>query len=157
LTFPSPEIGLVISYSYLWRYERAAGHTEGKYDRPAAIILVQEQGLKPLVTVVPITHSLPRTADVAIPSPRKVAAELGFDSQQSWVVVSDSNQFTYPGFDLRENKEGQYSYGFIAPKFMEQIQQKFVELAEQGLQPTSRDDTQTLPTSAKPSKKSNAD
>jgi hypothetical protein len=56
MEFPQPEIGLVISYSYLWRDEAEAGHVEGRKNRPCAIVLVvqQAEGKAPVVTVVPI-------------------------------------------------------------------------------------------------------
>ena len=39
MTFPSPQPGLVIRYSYLWRREAAAGREEGVKDRPCAVIV----------------------------------------------------------------------------------------------------------------------
>jgi len=55
MEFPQPEIGLVISYSYLWSDEAEAGHVEGRKNRPCAIVLVVQQveGKAPVVTVVP--------------------------------------------------------------------------------------------------------
>lgn len=41
--YPEPELGLVISYSYLWSDEAAAGHAEGRKNRPCAILLVIQQ------------------------------------------------------------------------------------------------------------------
>lgn len=41
--YPEPEIGLVISYSYLWSEEAVAGHAEGRKNRPCAILLVIQQ------------------------------------------------------------------------------------------------------------------
>jgi hypothetical protein len=151
--YPSPEPGLVISYSYLWRNEAAAGQVEGTKPHPAAMILVQEQGLKPLVTVVPITHSAPSGSDVAIAIPPRLAARLGLDAKPQWVIVSEANQFHWPGFDIEPNKNGDYVYGFVAPELLKQIAAKFAECAEAGLKPVSRDDTQPAVASAKPSSK----
>jgi hypothetical protein len=66
--YPEPELGLVISYSYLWSEEAAAGHAEGRKNRPCAILLViqQAEGEPPRVTVAPITHSPPHDPGVAI-------------------------------------------------------------------------------------------
>jgi hypothetical protein len=36
---PQPEVGLVISYSYLWKEEEERGQIEGRKDRPCAIML----------------------------------------------------------------------------------------------------------------------
>jgi hypothetical protein len=141
--------------AYLWRKEADAGSVEGVKIHPAAIILVQEQGLRPLVTIVPITHSEPRGTDVAIAIPAAVSSNLGLDRRPHWVIVSEANQFHWPGFDIEENKQGSYYYGFVPPKLFEQIRDKFVECAEAATQKTiSRDDDQPALTSAKPSGKS---
>jgi len=151
--YPSPEPGLVVSYRYLWRDEANAGRTEGTKTHPAAIILVQEQGLKPLVTVVPITHSAPSGSDVAIAIPPRLASHIGLDTKPHWVIVSEANQFHWPGFDIEENRNGDYYYGFVSPKLLEQIAAKFVECAESGMSPVSRDDDQPASAAAKPSSK----
>ena len=153
MDYPSPEPGLVLSYSYLWRKEEAAGRVEGTKPHPAAIILIQEPGLKPLVTVVPITHSAPSSSDVAIAIPPRLAAHWGLDAKPHWVIVSEANQFHWPGFDIEPNKKGNYYYGFVSPKLLEQIAAKFVECAEAGATPISRDDVQPASATAKPSSK----
>jgi hypothetical protein len=43
MEFPQPEVGLVISYSYLWSDEAEAGHVEGRKNRPCAIVLVVQR------------------------------------------------------------------------------------------------------------------
>ncbi len=42
MPLPEPRPGLVISYSYLWRDQNEAGETEGRKDRPCAIIAAVE-------------------------------------------------------------------------------------------------------------------
>jgi hypothetical protein len=37
MAIPTPEVGLVISYGYLWHYEHQAGQEEGRKDRPCVI------------------------------------------------------------------------------------------------------------------------
>ena len=56
MAYPEPEVGLVISYSYLWSDEAADGHVDGRKDRPCAIVMAVQQGegQPPLVAVVPI-------------------------------------------------------------------------------------------------------
>ena len=101
--FPEPEVGLVLSYSYLWSDEAEAGHVEGRKDRPCAIILVvrQTEGPSPVVAVVPITHTPHPRLDAAIEIPPAVRRHLWTDDQPSWMVLEDLNVFTWPGFDLR--------------------------------------------------------
>lgn len=151
MAVPSPEAGLVLSYAYLWRDEAAAGYVEATESHPAVIVLVQEQGLKPLVTVVPITHSKPRQKDIAVELPPKVAVHLGLDNETHWVIVNESNQFTWPGFDIRKARHGAEYYGHVPPKLLEQIASAFVKCAEAGAKSTPRDEAQPV-TSARPSR-----
>jgi hypothetical protein len=59
MAHPEPEVGLVISYSYLWSDEAAAGHVEGRKARPCAIVMAvrHDEEQPPRVAVIPITHS----------------------------------------------------------------------------------------------------
>jgi hypothetical protein len=123
--FPTPEAGLVISYSYLWQHEAAAGQVEGRKNRPCAIVLVvqdQEEGTQ-RVTVAPITHSPPANPEHAIAIPAPVKRHLGLDDQPSWIVLDDFNVFAWPGFDLRPipGQPGQFSYGFLPPQLFNQV------------------------------------
>ena len=70
MTLPTPERGLVISYAYLWHFEHRQGREEGGKDRPCAIILAVENSDDGcLVTVAPITHTAPSTAEAAVEIP----------------------------------------------------------------------------------------
>lgn len=152
--FPQPEVGLVISYSYLWSDEAEAGHVEGRKNRPCAIVLVvrQTEGSAPVVAVVPITHSLHRNADAAIEIPTRIKRHLGLDDQPSWIVLDDFNVFTWPGYDLRPvpGQQDRYHYGLLPPRLFEDIVRKFSELRRQGQTArTSRDDA-IMPSDNKP-------
>lgn len=142
MAYPEPEVGLVISYSYLWADEAAQGYAEGRKTRPCAIVLVVEKnkGGPPRVVVAPITHSRPRDPDGAVEIPRAVKRHLGLDSEHSWVVVDDFNLFTWPGFDLRKipGFDDRYSYGLIPPRFFQIIKLKFAERRASALS-TARD------------------
>jgi hypothetical protein len=143
--FAEPEVGLVISYSYLWSDEAEAGQVEGRKDRPCAIVLVVQrtEGEAPIVTVVPITHSPHRNPDASIEIPPAVKRHLGLDNQPSWIVLDDLNVFTWPGYDLRPvpGQKDRYHYGLLPPKLFESVVRKFSELRRQGQAArTSRDD-----------------
>jgi hypothetical protein len=145
MEFPQPEVGLVISYSYLWSDEAEAGHVEGRKNRPSAIVLVvqQAEGKAPVVTVAPITHSPPRGLETGVEIPLAVKRHLGLDDQPSWIVLDDFNVFTWPGYDLRPvpGQKDRYHYGLLPPRFFESIIRKFSELRRQGrTAQTSRDD-----------------
>jgi hypothetical protein len=137
--FPEPEVGLVISYAYLWKEEEERGQVEGRKDRPCAIVLAVDHpdpnagGLK-RVAVAPITHVPPNDPNVAVEIPARVKEYLGLDSDRSWVVLEEVNVFTWPGFDLRPVRRGEtrVEYGMLPPKFFQQLIAKFTELHTQG-------------------------
>lgn len=145
MAYPEPEVGLVISYSYLWSDEAAAGHVEGRKSRPCAIVMAVQHAEEgpPLVAVVPITHSAHSDPETAVEIPRRVAEHLGMDSEPCWVVLEDVNVFTWPGYDLRQipGQAGRYDYGLLPPRFFETIVKRFAELRQRRrITETSRDD-----------------
>ena len=130
MPLPTPEPGLVISYSYLWREERDEGHEEGRKDRPSVIVLaVEREGDgATLVTVLPITHSQPRNPKSAVEIPLAVKRHLGLDDARSWIVVSEGNEFVWPGYDLRKRpRTDRYDFGFLPPRLFEQVRDAFGE------------------------------
>ena len=145
MAYPEPEVGLVISYSYLWDDEASAGHVEGRKPRPCAIVMTVRHAEErpPVVAVVPITHSPHPDPETAIEIPPPVSAHLGLDNNTSWVVLEDVNVFTWPGYDLRQIPEqpGRYDYGLLPPRFFEMIVERFTKLRQAGrISETTRDD-----------------
>ena len=137
--FPDPEVGLVISYSYLWKEEEKQGLVEGRKDRPCAIVLTvevpaAESNRRNQVAVVPITHSPPHDSSVAVEIPPRVKEHLGLDGERSWAILDEVNVFTWPGFDLRpiRRDEARIDYGLLPPKFFDRLIEKFKELRSQG-------------------------
>jgi len=130
LSWPIPQPGLVIRYSYLWHREARSGQEEGLKDRPCAIVLAsQNEDGTTRVYVLPITHSPPVHVGEAIEIPAPVKARLGLDGQRSWVVISEANVFTWPGPDLRfQPGKGPESsvYGFLPPAFFRVVRQRFL-------------------------------
>lgn len=133
MSLPAPEAGLVIRYSYLWLREHQEGREEGVKDRPCAIILATQAadgGTR--ARVVPVTHSPPASAAEAIELPASVKRLLGLDDARSWVVLSESNLFTWPGPDLRrvgDDAGASVAYGFLPPGFFRALQTRFLQLA----------------------------
>jgi len=94
MSFPTPEAGLVISYSYLWRHEHDAGAEEGRKNRPCVIILaVEKKDGNTLVTVAPITHSEPKGKNLGLEIPPRVKQHIELDHEKSRVIISEVNQF----------------------------------------------------------------
>jgi hypothetical protein len=129
MTIPDPEAGLVISYAYLWRDEHLAGREEGVKDRPSVVVLVIERKGDefPSVTVLPITHSPPGDPKAAIEIPARIKSHLGLDDARSWIVVSEGNEFTWPGFDLRKRPNCEkYEHGILPGRFFDQVVEAFL-------------------------------
>lgn len=133
MPLPVPEPGLVISYSYLWRSEHARGQEEGAKDRPCAIILAARAAAgETVVTVLPITHSAPTTADDAVEIPLTVKRRLGLDEARSWVVVGEVNRFVWPGPDLRPVSRAEpdrFDFGPLPPALFRRIRDRFLACA----------------------------
>ncbi|HLY54251.1 MAG TPA: hypothetical protein VKS60_01765 [Stellaceae bacterium] len=118
MALPAPELGLVVSYAYLWHSEYQLGREEGVKDRPCAIVLIKrEVDGDTSVTVVPITHVPPASSEDAVELPAATKRRLGLDEAQSWVVISEVNEFIWPGPDLRpvSRGRGRFDYGFLPP------------------------------------------
>jgi hypothetical protein len=82
---PEPVPGLVIRYSYLWYNEHRQGREEGQKDRPCAIVAAVRSGesATPRVLVLPVTHSPPQDAKLAVEIARRVKERLRLDANRS--------------------------------------------------------------------------
>lgn len=131
MTWPRPEPGLVIRYSYLWAREEAEGREEGVKDRPCAIVLVVAGGSgRQTVRVLPVTHSPPENPDDALEIPLAITQRLGLDEARSWVVTSEANDFVWPGPDLRPAVSGDpksAAFGCLPPRFFDALKQRLME------------------------------
>jgi hypothetical protein len=132
VSLPNPEPGLVIRYSYLWLREHREGREEGTKDRPCAIVLTsRHHGDETQVLVVPVTHSPPENIADALELPPSVKQHLGLDTERSWVVLSESNLFDWPGPDLRrvgDRDNSSVAYGFLPPRLFAELRRRFLAL-----------------------------
>jgi hypothetical protein len=131
VSIPTPIPGLVICYSYLWAREHKKGAEEGLKARPSAIVAARQivEG-REVVTVVPITHTPPENPDDAVEIPPALKAHLGLDDQRSWIVVTETNDFLWPGPDLRPvpgKKPTRFAYGMLPPRFFAHIRDKILQ------------------------------
>jgi hypothetical protein len=119
VTVPVAAPGLVIRYAYLWESEARQGREEGVKDRRCAVVLtVLREGKHPIVRVLPITHTPPAHPDDGLEIPRATQERLGLDSDRSWVILTEANDFIWPGPDLRPlpgADPGSVAYGFLPP------------------------------------------
>ncbi len=133
MVLPTPHPGLVVSYAYLWSDEARRGRDEGVKDRPCAIVVARRlaEG-KVIVTVVPVTHSPPSNPDAAIEMPPALKAHLGLDGERSWIILSEYNEFLWPGPDLRPTaRNGGFVYGVLPPSFFLRMRERLLTLAGQ--------------------------
>jgi PemK-like, MazF-like toxin of type II toxin-antitoxin system len=125
VALPTPELGLVLNYAYLWHDEHLAGKEEGRKNRPSVIVLCskREEDQSVVVTVLPITHSAPKKSTSAIEIPQAIKHHLGLDDARSWIMLTEGNDFIWPGYDLRKvPSANDYAFGFLPPRFFRQIQ-----------------------------------
>ena len=143
MPLPTPKLGLVISYAYLWHHEQQAGHDEGRKNRPCVIIVAVERADEAtLVTVVPVTHLAPADPSLAIELPPAIKQHLGLDPERSWVMLHEGNRFAWPGYDLRPvpHAKDRYDYGFLPPRLFAALVERFRGVwATRGGQAVSRD------------------
>jgi len=126
-----PKVGWVLRYSYLWHWQYLEGREEGDKDRPAlvlAIVARLDDGT-PTVRVLPITHTPPGKAEDAIEILPATKRRLGLDDDRSWIVLTESNRFVWPGPDIRP-VDGETGYaGPLPPALFNEVKRRFVELA----------------------------
>lgn len=133
MPLPKPVPGLVIRYSYLWYSEHLEGREEGQKDRPCAIIasIQADESGNTRVLVLPVTHSPPDQASLAVEIPAKVKQRLQLDDARSWVMLSEWNEFIWPGPDLRRlpgADESSVAYGMLPPRLFASIRDRFLAL-----------------------------
>lgn len=134
MALPVPELGLIISYGYLWRSEYEQGQEEGLKERPCAIVMmIKNEDDETVVSVVPITHSAPANPEDALEIPLLTKQRLGLDSERSWVVVNEINRFIWPGPDLRpvsRSAPDRFAYGVLPPSFFRQVRDRLRACAQ---------------------------
>lgn len=135
MSFPEPVPGLVIRYAYLWKREYDEGREDSSKDRPCAIVVsVVDEDEEREVLVLPITHAPPDREGDAIEIPLETKKRLGLDSERSWIMITEANEFVWPGPDLRPvpgRDTSTIAYGSLPPRLFAHVRDKFLERIEQ--------------------------
>jgi hypothetical protein len=119
MALPLPKAGQVIRYAYLWWNEARTGRQDGGKDRPCGIVLTRlTTGGRTAAYVLPITHTPPLKNENGVEIPPATKRRLGLDAEQSWIITTEINQFTWPGPDIRPTASGDYVYGYLPEKLM---------------------------------------
>jgi hypothetical protein len=87
------------------------------------------------VFILPITHSPPAPGTEAIEIPASVCRSDGLDAARSWVVLSEFNEFVWPGFDLGivpGRKPHTVAYGYLTAGFFARIRERWLALDAAG-------------------------
>jgi hypothetical protein len=91
--------------------------------------VVDEDGDKE-VLVLPITHSPPANPADALEIPTAIKARLALDGERSWIMITEANEFVWPGPDLRPvpgRDTSTIAYGPLPPRFFAHVRDKFLE------------------------------
>jgi hypothetical protein len=114
-----PQPAQVIRYAYLWWSEARVGRDHGTKDRPCGVILTRITSAgNTVVYVLPITHTAPLKDEDGIEIPQATKRRLGLDTERSWIITTELNQFAWPGPDIRPTASGEYLYGYLPEKLM---------------------------------------
>ena len=101
-------------------------------DRPVAVVLVTRSadGLDQ-VHVVPMTTRPPRRDQQAIAVPPAVRRQLGLSAERFWIILTEWNRFTWPGYDIRpiRGREPAVSFGFLPAGLFRQVRDGIVSAA----------------------------
>jgi len=79
---------------------------------------------------MPVNNVPPRDPNDAVEIPAALKAHLGLDDLPSWIVVTESNDFLWPGPDLRPLPNAtprRYDYGMLPPRFFIHVRNKILE------------------------------
>lgn len=81
------------------------------------------------IRVLPITHTPPADSADAIEIPAETKNRLRLDDERSWIVLTESNRFVWPGPDLRPVDSGSGYYGALTPRSFAEVKRRFVAIA----------------------------
>jgi len=82
--------------------------------------------------VAPVTHSPPEAPTDAVELPANVKRDLGLDRERSWIVITETNRFLWPGPDVRPIEGGSPLYGAIPDWLFARVRRGIGSLAERG-------------------------
>jgi hypothetical protein len=136
MALPAPVPGLVVRYSYLWNQEYRQGRRMRDWENEDTNLAtrVRADHTDDRAGAILFTFVTPSDMEFAVEIPAKVKERLALGQEQSWVVLSEWNEFIWPGPDLRlvHGAEFSVAYGVLPPSFFSRLRDRFVALAEAG-------------------------
>jgi hypothetical protein len=95
------------------------GREDGVKDRPCSIVLTRiTTASRTIAYVLPVTLTPPLKDEDGVEIPATTTQRLGLDTERSWIITTELNQFTWPGPDLRPTASGEYVYSYLPEKLM---------------------------------------
>ncbi len=134
MLLPSPELGLVVQYSYAFHSKTRNIGDAGK-NRPCLIAAVfpdPDDPPKTGILYLPVTHTLPGPDDIGIELTGDAKYAAGLDGAKQWILVSQGNRDTWPE-DIANlpGRPGLFAYGFLPPATFRAVQAAFGRLFAQ--------------------------
>ena len=96
---------------------------------------MRSQSGRDVVTVLPVTRTLPSDPDLAVEIPSATKARLGLDGERSWIILDEANRFTWPGPDLRTvpgGEPGAVAYGLLPEALYNIVREKWLAAYDRG-------------------------
>lgn len=129
---------MVIRYNYLWANDAASGLREASKERPSAIVVAHTDDASRVIrcVVVPITHSEPKNEADALEIPPAVCRSAGLDAARSWVVMTEYNEFNWPGYDLAHvpgKDPPSFVYGVLPIGFLQIMRERWQAIRRAGV------------------------
>jgi hypothetical protein len=93
------------------------------------IVAIDDAQDRMRVIVLPITHTAPQPPHEGIELLQPTKARLGLDGERSWIILSEGNDFIWPGPDLRPvagQGSGSVAYGFLPPRLFQTVRDRFL-------------------------------
>ncbi|RBP16429.1 hypothetical protein DFR50_10571 [Roseiarcus fermentans] len=87
------------------------------------------------VLVLPITRSPPGDPASAVEIPTVTKKRLGLDDGRSWILLTEWNEFVWPGPDLRRlpnRTDATVAYGVLPPSLFAAIRERFLTVVSAG-------------------------
>lgn len=127
--------GSIISYPYLWAWQKQRGETEGRKDRPTclAIAAKTEKGITEMI-LLPISSKPPGDGQSALEIPALECRRINLTAP-AWITVSEYN------FDIAEHShsynpalpaQGKLSRGFLRMVIRQFLEQKAKRISRVG-------------------------
>ena len=87
-----------------------------------------------MVRIIPMTHRAPDDPSIAFELPPAVKRHLGLDTEPSWAIFDEVNDFAWPGFDLRPVSRGgdRFAYGLLPPRLFDEIMARLTRIWRAG-------------------------